>query len=234
MLSIIIPTLNEEKYLPKLLGSIKKQYFKNYEIIVSDADSRDKTRSIAKKYGCKVVLNKKKKSPSVQRNNGAKKAKGDIFLFLDADTVLPDNFINSALEEFRKKKLDVAGFYLEFDNKKLKFRIASYIYNIFFRIARKIKPFAIGAAILVKAKAHRKAGAFDESVFIGEDHEYAERLSKTARFDLINLKMIYSSRRLEKEGVLKTIFKYIYCFFYVLIKGPIRKEIVKYEMGGSL
>ena len=90
MLSIIIPTKNEEYYLPKLLESIKRQDYKNYEIIVADAGSKDKTRDVARKSGCKVV---KGGLPSIGRNNGAKYAKGELLLFLDADTVLPENFL---------------------------------------------------------------------------------------------------------------------------------------------
>ena len=82
MLSIIVPTLNEEEYLPKLLESIKKQDFKDYEIIVADAGSEDKTLEIAKKRGCIIT---KGGSITVGRNNGAKVARGDIFLFLDSD-----------------------------------------------------------------------------------------------------------------------------------------------------
>jgi len=48
MLSIIIPALNEENYLPRLLDCFKKQNFKDYEIIVADADSKDKTREVAR------------------------------------------------------------------------------------------------------------------------------------------------------------------------------------------
>ena len=75
MLSIIIPTLNEEKYLPKLLDSIVKQSYKDYEIIIADNNSKDKTRSIARSYGCRLT---KGGMPAVARNNGAKIARGKL------------------------------------------------------------------------------------------------------------------------------------------------------------
>ena len=93
MISIIIPAYNEEKYLPKLLECIKKQTYKGYEIIVADAGSKDRTGQIAKKYGCKVV---KGGMPAVGRNNGAKVAKGNILLFLDADVQINRDFIKKA------------------------------------------------------------------------------------------------------------------------------------------
>ena len=92
MLSIIIPTLNEEHYLPLLLESIKRQDFDShgYEIIIADADSRDKTLKIAQNYNCKVIDGG---LPAKGKNKGAKVARGDLLLFLDADTVLPENFV---------------------------------------------------------------------------------------------------------------------------------------------
>lgn len=76
--SIVIPTYNEEEYLPKLLESIKMQSYDDYEIIVADANSNDRTREIAEEYGCIVVDGG---LPAVGRNNGAKVAKGEIILF---------------------------------------------------------------------------------------------------------------------------------------------------------
>ena len=99
-LSIIIPTLNEEDYLPLLLESIKKQNFAEGEVIVADARSQDKTVEIAKSYGCKVVPGG---LPPKARNEGAKKARGELFLFLDADVVLPENSLEKFLKEFKKE-----------------------------------------------------------------------------------------------------------------------------------
>ena len=71
-ISIIIPTLNEEKYLTHLLESIKKQSIAPKEIIVVDALSQDKTKEIALAYGCKVLDDIKKKGPGAGRNKGAR------------------------------------------------------------------------------------------------------------------------------------------------------------------
>src|SRR5437870_493328 len=85
-ISIIIPSLNEEQSLPLLLQSIKKQTIQPKEIIVADAFSTDKTRSIAKKFNCTVINGG---LPGKGRNAGAKVATQDILLFLDADVILP-------------------------------------------------------------------------------------------------------------------------------------------------
>ena len=64
IISIIIPTYNEEEYLPVLLDSIKKQSYTDYEIIVADANSTDRTREIAEEYGCVGVQKSQKENTS--------------------------------------------------------------------------------------------------------------------------------------------------------------------------
>lgn len=229
MLSIIIPALNEEKYIGETLKSIHSQNYKNYEIIVADAGSKDKTKQIAKKYKAKVI---KGGLPGPGRNNGAKVAKGDIFLFLDADTPINKNFISKSLEEFKKRNLDVAGYYIKFDSKKLIYKLFSLIYNISCFLAQFTKPIAIGSAIMVKKEFHNKVKGFDETIFIGEDHDYSHRISKIGKFRVIkSKKLVYSIRRFEKEGKIKTYLKWMYGSIYVFFRGPIRKKIVKYEFG---
>ena len=105
IISIIIPTYNEEEYLPVLLDSIKKQSYTDYEIIVADANSTDRTREIAEEYGCVVVDGG---LPAVGRNNGAKVAKGEYLIFLDSDLELTDDYIRNALYEFRMERAGIA------------------------------------------------------------------------------------------------------------------------------
>ena len=105
ILSIIIPTYNEEEYLPNLLESIEKQSFTDYEIIIADANSTDRTREIAEEHGCTIVEGG---LPGVGRNNGAKVAKGEYLLFLDSDLELTDDYLRNVLYEFRMEKLGIA------------------------------------------------------------------------------------------------------------------------------
>src|SRR5687767_6578001 len=103
MLSIIIPTYNEEEYLPFLLRSIQAQSYKDYEVIIADASSTDKTRAIAAEFGARVVQGG---LPGAGRNRGAEAAKGENLLFLDADVILPDPwFLQMTVGEFEKRKL---------------------------------------------------------------------------------------------------------------------------------
>ena len=166
MISIIIPTLNEEHYLPLLLESIKKQKIDNYEIIVADAKSEDKTREIAESYGWKVIEGG---LPAKGRNQGAKAATGDLLLFLDAEVILPENFLHRALQEFKKRNLDVAGCGLEPIEEEWmpKFLFPKFGYDLLYnwpiRFLENVFPYA-ASFILVKRELHEKLGGFDESI----------------------------------------------------------------------
>ena len=127
MLSIIIPTLNEEDYLPLLLESIKNQSLKDCQIIVADAGSSDTTLDIAKNNNCIIAPGG---LPARGRNNGAKIAKGELLFFLDADTVLPDdNFLKKSLSEFDARNLSIASFCLKPIPSK---KISSFLLNLFY------------------------------------------------------------------------------------------------------
>ena len=101
MISIVIPALNEEKLLPDCLGSLRKQeYSGEYEIIVADNGSRDRTADIARSFGVKVIDCSEKKSVFVARQMGADAARGDIIAQADADTVYPPDWLRRISERF--------------------------------------------------------------------------------------------------------------------------------------
>ncbi len=231
MLSIIIPALNEEKYLPQLLASIKRQDFSDYEVIVSDANSEDRTREVAQAAGAKVVVDARR-HPSFQRNTGARAAQGDIFLFLDADTVLPDNFLAAVVPEFNERKLGAAGFYLDFGSKKLIHRFCSWGYNFFARARQYWRPISVGAGIMARREVHEAIAGFDEALFVAEDYDYCTRAAQVGRFRILRSRSLpYSVRRMDKEGSLRVLFKWIRMGSRTFFGKTIKKKIVKYDFG---
>ena len=245
MLSIIIPTLNEEKYLPLLLREIKKQNFEeDYEIIVADADSWDETKKIAKSFGCKIT---KGGLPAKGRNEGAKIAKGGTFLFLDADNIfLPDDFLTDLLSKFKKRNLAVASFpifpdggdedksssspFASLGNRFDKF--AYRLYNFWVKLAQRFLAFATNA-VLVKREIFEKIKGFDEEIKIGEDHDFAKRAAKIGKFGLIETEpVLTSARRFEKDGRFRTYLKYIFTGIYMFFLGPVKSDIFKYRFNG--
>lgn len=226
MLSIIIPTLNEEEYLPLLLKKIKEQTLSDYEIIVADAGSEDKTIEIAKSFGCQITRGG---LPATGRNAGAKIAKGDLFLFLDADNVyLVKNFLEKLLFEFRKRNLDVASFPIYPDG-NLFDKLAYGIYNLWVKLSQKFLPHATNA-VLVKKEVFEKVGGFDETITIGEDHFFTRSASRFGRFGFIETDpVLTSTRRFERDGRFKTYLIYFLAGIYLLFLGPIKKDIFKYS-----
>ena len=207
MLSIIIITLNEEKYLPKLLDSIKRQKFYDYEVIVSDGNSNDATRKIARKYDCKVLVGNR--SPSIQRNAGARAANGNLLLFLDADVILPENFLMNLVKEIHGKNLDVGTCYVGVYDGSFSDKFIFAWQNFFTSLLGKVWPHAFGCCIFSKPTVHRKIKGFDKSISWFEDTDYVKRASKEFKFGILNnLKVLTSSRRWKKEGRLRLIAKH--------------------------
>src|SRR3989344_2744230 len=230
MVSIIIPTLNEEEYLPLLLESIKKPDFSDpdgsasggndYEIIVADAGSKDKTAQIAQQYGGRVIPGG---MPGPGRNRGAAEAKGDVLLFLDADVILPEGFLASATKEFIRRDLGIAGFPIIFQGTNMLQKAFNHAVNALLRLTGKIVPHAF-MVIMVKKSVHEKIKGFDESVVMHEDFCYVLAAAKVSRFGVINQKAFTSFRRYEKDGWFATNARYLLAEWYTLFAGPIRSD----------
>ncbi len=227
MLSIIIPALNEEKYLGPLLDSIKTQDFRDHEIIIADAGSTDKTVEIAKKYGCRIALGG---LPAKGRNEGAKAAKGDLLLFLDADCILPDNFFDAAIKEFYEKKFDFASFgLLPYDSDKAHKMAFNVFYNWYIYALGKTLPHA-AMGIMAKRDLFMKLNGFDEAIKLAEDMDLARRAKKIANFGIIrSVKIFISDRRFKKDGWIKTAFKYLLCEWHMIFIGPVKSDIFNYK-----
>src|SRR3990172_1161417 len=92
MFSVIIPTLNEQKFLPNLLTSLSEQSYRDFEVIIVDGGSEDKTvvraRSYKKKLPSLTIIEHARRGVSAQRNEGAASARGEWLVFIDADSIL--------------------------------------------------------------------------------------------------------------------------------------------------
>lgn len=232
MLSIVIPTLNEERFLPRLLDSIKGQDFSNYEIIVSDGGSSDRTAEIAVKYGARFIVDHDHHSPSWQRNNGAAVARGDQLLFLDADSVLSPGFLGRVVREFQSRALVGAGFYFHFNPNRLSYRIFAFFYNLFCFFRQYLSPVSVGAGIMSTKYAHEAIKGFNTELILAEDYDYCRRLAGQGRFRMINSTLLqYSARRLERDGWFKTALKWIWMASFTILGRRIKGNKIKYDFG---
>jgi len=226
MLSIIIPTLNEEKRLPRLLDSFKKQDLEDYEVIVADSDSADKTRDIARSYGCRITSGG---LPAKARNQGAKIAQGDYFLFLDADMAIAPGGLKKLLAEFAKRKLDVAAFFLRpFGNNLFHFWAYTLFHNWPLFVLQKIVPYGTAAA-LIKKELYQQIGGYDEKVVFLEDSVFLKKAAQQGKFGMLKSShLFFSQRRFQEKGWLKTYLKIGLGVFYTFLFGPIKKDIFRY------
>jgi len=231
MISIIVPTLNEEKYLPLLLASIKDQKFGvssgSYEIIVADAGSKDKTLEIAKNYDCRIIPGG---LPAKGRNEGAKAAKGDLLFFIDADSIVPEDFFQKALDEFSSRNLDFASFGLmPIEGKKISKLAFNMFYNWFIYALERALPHA-AMGILAKRDLFLQLNGYDETIKLAEDHDLGRRAKKIANYGIIkSVKVYFSDRRFRKDGWMRTIIKYLLCELHMIFIGPVRSDIFEYK-----
>lgn len=238
-LSFIIPTLNEEKFLPHLLNNLVNQRDKDFEVIIVDALSKDKTKKIALDFKAKLNLrffNHKGKNVSSQRNYGAKLAKGDYLIFLDADSQIFSTFTKKLKKNILTKKGLVFIPQILPDEKTTQTKLVFQFINLLVELSQNLKkPFSAGGNLIFEKKFFHLIGGFDEKLFISEDHQIIQRAKNwgvTAKC-LKEVRVKFSLRRFRKEGELIVLYKYLISLAYTLIKGDIKNKIFQYKMGGD-
>jgi glycosyltransferase involved in cell wall biosynthesis len=202
--SLIIPVFNEEKYIGPCLDSLEKQIEKPDEIIIVDDNCTDNTINIVKKYKKSLpikIVKEKKKGVVFARNKGFSKAKGDILVRCDADSILPKNWIKKIKENFSKNKIDGLTGPIIFYDFFLKTAFFSNIYLILIKILQKGETLlgpnmAISKKIWEKIK---KEVCFDEKN-IHEDIDLSLHILKNNGKIIYDFNLIVyaSSRRIVK------------------------------------
>lgn len=222
-ISVVIPTLNEENYIENTLKAVKRQnYSGEYEIIIADGMSKDKTIEIAKKYTKKIVL-VKKKGIAAGRNAGAVKAKGEILVFLDGDTMPSRNLFSDIAKIFRNKEVVGAACKLYAIEPDESIKNLYKFYNKFMKLTIKMEKASIpGVCCIYRKSVFRRIGQFNENLPTFEDVEFslkANELGKIVR--LPNSFALTSGRRVKKMGAKKAFFIYLFNFlkFYYIGKG---------------
>jgi glycosyltransferase involved in cell wall biosynthesis len=227
--SVIIPTLNEEQSLPNLLTDLNNQTVRNFEIIVADAGSRDRTRAIAQSYYARVVEGG---LPAVGRNKGARAATGEFLFFLDADVQVPPTFMANASAEIDDRFLDLATCEIVPLSDRPIDKFLHEVVNAAIKLGQFLDPHAPGFCILVSKRLFHRIGGFDETLKLAEDHNFAKRASQFRPLRVLESTRIgVSVRRLDKERRGELIRKYLQVELYRIFRGEIRDDIIPYEFG---
>lgn len=207
--SIIIPTLNEEKYLPHLLSDLSKQTFQDFEVIIVDAISEDKTVSCAKSFKSILpslkIITSPKRHVCTQRNLGAKQAFANVLVFSDADNRLSPSFLLGLKYRWETSSADIMSCWLEPDIKNQTNKTIAFSINYFFELQNNLKPTYLLEALIVTSQTCFKAvGGFDESVFYAEGKTFIQSAINKGYTAKIVRDPVYtfSFRRLRKYGTL--------------------------------
>jgi len=202
---VIIPTKNEGNYIRDTLLSIKRQYYKNIEIIVVDS-SDDGTVSIVKEFTDKII--KKNVNIPQAKNLGAKHTKGKFLVFLDADTILLPSWIGKSLKYLINGKYDVVIGNVSTREKDYRAYLVGGIYRSFLELTGLINNFSMGGIpFIIRKKLFKKSYGFRENFASCEDIEFLKRLKKCGKVKVDKkILSLISMRRFEKKGYLKEIW----------------------------
>lgn len=238
--SIIITTLNEEKFLPRLLLDLKRQKNKDFEVILVDGGSSDKTLAIAKQYQKKIsnfkIFTSKVKHFIHQRNYGAEKANGRYLLFIDADIQLKVSYLEEINKEIEKSK---SKFLTTYQRADVKNKLDSFLMELTNYTLELLsimgKPMAPGYNFIVRKDVFAKAGKFNPKATLCEDHELSMKIfDKGEQLTIVPHHLLkWSFRRIRKDGRLPIIVRYTMATVYVLMFGKVTHKFFAYPMGGE-
>lgn len=243
-ISFVIPAWNEEKFIKDCIESVLRETKDSpvaIEVIVVNNASTDKTEEIAGSFpGIRVVDEPKKGLPSA-RQAGFLASDGDIIANIDADTILPAGWLREVIRNFNKDDSLVAitGPFIYYDLSKFKrilVRVFYYLTYLTHMINHRILGTGAvlqGGNFVLRRSALEKIGGFDESIkFLGEDADIACRIQKVGRVKFsFRLNIYASGRRLLKEGMLITAWRYVVNYFWILGSG--RPYTQKYTYVGD-
>lgn len=220
MISVIIPTYNEEKHIQATIHNVWQSDTASLvkEIIVADGGSTDATFAIACSEGVTAVVSPKK-GRSAQMNFGASLAGQQILYFLHADTIVPPGFTND-IKLAIEKGYTAGCFMLQFDHNHW-FLKANCWFTRF-----DVDAFRYGdQSLFVRREYFNKVNGFCEKHIVFEDYRIIKQLKKEGPFAIIKKPVITSARKYLDNGVIKMqgIF---YMMYFLYRAGYSQPELV--------
>jgi rSAM/selenodomain-associated transferase 2 len=213
-LSIIIPTLNEERVLRQTLTSISSHA---QEVIVVDGGSKDGTVEIARKYAS--VVFDSNRGRGTQQHVGACHAQGDVLLFLHADTLLPNGFEIMIEETLGASDIVFGAFHLGYHPPIASFQLIALVANLRSLLLK--MPYG-DQGLFVRRSDYFRVGGF-KNLPLMEDVDLVRRLNGIGKFKLVKGKVRTSARRYGREGLFyTTVRNWSLMIKYLLGQSPER------------
>lgn len=231
-ISVVIPAYNEATYIDRLLEALANQSFRDFEVIVSDAQSQDGTAKVVETFSKKLdirLVSSPPRGPGAGRNKGAKIARGEWLLFLDADVDIDQkNFIDTLLGETQRQGWSTSSGRMKTKSGPSYDRLMLYQRLL----AHTRRPVASGYCILTEREVFERAGGFNEKIRFGEDYEYVSRVGKHG-FGFVLSACYYVDPRRNREEKLKLRWNGTLNETYRLFFGykKLEKNPIKYEFG---
>ena len=243
MVSVIIPTYNEEKALPETLRVLLRQPG-DYEVIVVDGGSSDCTCAIAESFGftdnvrsfrhssfvsrrssgegqftsdASRLLLTAPKGRAAQMNVGAKQGNGEWLLFLHADTLLPDGAIRRLNDMECDRTIQVGGFMHQFSGNDWRLRCISFLDN--FRCTRSRIIYG-DQALFVRRSLFEELGGFPHQPIL-EDVAFCERLIKKTSPLILSPPVVTDARKFLKMGVFRSFVRVLLIILHVEFRLPV-------------
>jgi len=234
LVSIVVPTLNEEKFIGNFLRSLKNQTYKNFEVIIVDGGSSDGTLKIAKEYHAKTIV--QPNTPEFEsRDIGGKRGKGEILLFTSADVVFRTDTVQRVVNEFEEdKSLGAICGPGKLYNAPLWARIEYALYYTLLGVWTRITKDFNGSTnfMAVRKKVFNKIGGFKDR--IDADGYFLNQVGNNTKARFIsNFSILISGRRARKMGFIgfNTHFFYVLdAFFPFFRETKIIKVLENYSL----
>ncbi len=236
-LSVIIPVVNEERALERLLPFLNSLEIRPNEIIVVDSNSDDKTKEVAQKNGV-YYLNTNNSGRASQQHVGALAAKHEVLCFLHADTFPNENFLEQIDRTLKNDRIALAGFVSVMKGKKSRWLISflnytkTYFCPLFYRphafLFKGLRLLFGDQVMFCRRQDYLKVGGFDPNVEIMEEADLCLKMNRLGRIKQIHHKVYSSDRRVARLGLWKALRIYIYVAIGWVVGVPTKKLKAKY------
>ena len=217
LVSILIPTLNEERELPRLLDHLAALHGR-WEVIVADGGSRDRTLQIARAHPARPRVVEHAGGRAAQLNAAARAAAGDVLLFLHADSRLPRDAYASLAGAWRANAVQGGNFALRFEGDGRFERALAAVY----RLQRRHGFYYGDSSIWVRRQAFDALGGYRE-IAIMDDYDFVRRLERSGATRCLPGPATTSPRRWRSAGMARTVLAwFVIRWLYVAGVAPQR------------
>lgn len=224
--SIVIPAFNEEKHIRACLDSILKQKTSySFEVIVCDNNSTDKTASLVQSYKENHpvrLIREKKKGAAAARAAGFEAAKAPIVFSTDADTILPENWIESFMPHFSERSVIAVTSPCQIDHPSDWNRTVFFYIQMASMYLHKLLRGYIwvsGYSYALRKDIYNKAGKINTDIGSMDDFELSGRIHTYGKIVFLNQVQVLSSHRRYKDDVIFGLFSYPKAFFKMKVLG---------------